>query len=95
MQCFLFTGSNFSTPHSFRKYFFLENGYGIKVSTRRVIFDYELSKWWADWDSPGNKIRIQVRILQIKSLGEALSIFIRASRDPKGEQQVCVAKSLR
>ena len=29
------------------------------------------------------------------SSGEALSTFIRASRDPKGEQQVWVAKSLR
>ena len=31
----------------------------------------------------------------IKSPGEALSTFIRASRDPKGEQEVWVAKSLR
>ena len=31
--------------------------------------------------------------LEIKSLGEALSTFIRASRDPKGEHQVCVVKS--
>ena len=29
------------------------------------------------------------------SPGEALSTFIRASRDPKGEEQVWVAKSLR
>ena len=32
---------------------------------------------------------------KIKSPGEALSTFIRASRDPKGEQQVWVAKSIR
>ena len=30
---------------------------------------------------------------QIKSPGEALSTFIRASRDPKGETQLRVAKS--
>ena len=34
-----------------------------------------------------------VKILKIKSPGEALSTFIRASRDPKGETQLRVAKS--
>ena len=38
----------------------------------------------------------QPSIQLIKSLGEALSTFIRVSRDPKGEQQqVWVAKYLR
>ena len=31
--------------------------------------------------------------IKIKSPGEALSTFIRASRDPKGEQQLCVVLS--
>ena len=41
------------------------------------------------------QIKIMTEIFKIRSPGKALSIFFRASRDPKRETQIRVAKGIR